>query len=238
MAFLFTSESVSEGHPDKVSDQISDAILDEFLRRDSQSKVACETLCTTGLVVVAGEVRSDAYVDIQSVARRVIDRIGYNRSEYQFDAASCGILSAIHEQSSDINQGVVRDEAAEQGAGDQGIMFGYACNETREYMPATLILSHVIMKELAAIRREGVGFDCEEIFTGVRCVAAPIFDYTGNLVATIGCSVPTVRITEESSALLIREVIQTAAAISMSIGAPRREFMPTTRTMLHCPVRG
>ncbi len=155
MAFLFTSESVSEGHPDKVSDQISDAILDEFLRRDSQSKVACETLCTTGLVVVAGEVRSDAYVDIQSVARRVIDRIGYNRSEYQFDAASCGILSAIHEQSSDINQGVVRDEAAEQGAGDQGIMFGYACNETREYMPATLILSHVIMKELAAIRREG-----------------------------------------------------------------------------------
>ncbi len=155
MAFLFTSESVSEGHPDKVSDQISDAILDEFLRRDSQSKVACETLCTTGLVVVAGEVRSDAYVDIQSVARRVIDRIGYNRSEYQFDAASCGILSAIHEQSSDINQGVVRDEAAEQGAGDQGIMFGYACNETLEYMPATLILSHVIMKELAAIRREG-----------------------------------------------------------------------------------
>ena len=155
MAFLFTSESVSEGHPDKVSDQISDAILDEFLRRDPQSKVACETLCTTGLVVVAGEVRSDAYVDIQSVARRVIDRIGYNRSEYQFDAASCGILSAIHEQSSDINQGVVRDEAAAQGAGDQGIMFGYACNETREYMPATLILAHVIMKELAAIRREG-----------------------------------------------------------------------------------
>ena len=155
MAFLFTSESVSEGHPDKVSDQISDAILDEFLRRDPQSKVACETLCTTGLVVVAGEVKSEAYVDIQSVARRVIDRIGYNRSEYQFDAASCGILSAIHEQSSDINQGVVREEAENQGAGDQGIMFGYACNETREFMPATLILSHVILKELAVIRREG-----------------------------------------------------------------------------------
>ncbi len=155
MAFLFTSESVSEGHPDKVSDQISDAILDEFLRHDPQSKVACETLCTTGLVVVAGEVKSEAYVDIQSVARRVIDRIGYNRSEYQFDAASCGILSAIHEQSSDINQGVVREEAENQGAGDQGIMFGYACNETREYMPATLILSHVILKELAVIRREG-----------------------------------------------------------------------------------
>ena len=155
MAFLFTSESVSEGHPDKVSDQISDAILDEFLRHDSQSKVACETLCTTGLVVVSGEVKSSAYVDIQGVARRVIDKIGYNKSEYQFDAASCGILSAIHEQSSDINQGVERAEAEEQGAGDQGIMFGYACNETREYMPATLILSHVILKELAVIRREG-----------------------------------------------------------------------------------
>ena len=155
MAFLFTSESVSEGHPDKVSDQISDAILDEFLRYDPQSKVACETLCTTGLVVVSGEVRSEAYVDVQGVARRVIDRIGYNRSEYQFDAASCGILSAIHEQSSDINPGVVRASDEEQGAGDQGIMFGYACNETREYMPATLILSHVILKELAVIRREG-----------------------------------------------------------------------------------
>lgn len=153
--FLFTSESVSEGHPDKVSDQISDAILDEFLRHDPNSKVACETLCTTGLVVVAGEVRSEAYVDVQGVARRVIDRIGYNKSAYQFDAASCGILSAIHEQSSDINQGVVREEEDAQGAGDQGIMFGYACNETREYMPATLILSHVILKELAVIRREG-----------------------------------------------------------------------------------
>lgn len=153
--FLFTSESVSEGHPDKVSDQISDAILDEFLRHDANSKVACETLCTTGLVVVAGEVRSEAYVEVQGVARRVIDRIGYNKSAYQFDAASCGILSAIHEQSSDINQGVVREEEDAQGAGDQGIMFGYACNETREYMPATLILSHVILKELAVIRREG-----------------------------------------------------------------------------------
>ena len=155
MAFLFTSESVSEGHPDKVSDQISDAILDEFLRHDLRSKVACETLCTTGLVVVSGEVRSSAYVDIQSVARRVIDKIGYNRSEYQFDASSCGVLSAIHEQSSDINQGVERRDGEEQGAGDQGIMFGYAVDESREYMPATLILSHVILKELAAIRREG-----------------------------------------------------------------------------------
>ena len=155
MGFLFTSESVSEGHPDKVSDQISDAVLDEFLRHDVNAKVACETLCTTGLVVVAGEVRSEAYVDIQSVARRVIDRIGYNRSELQFDAASCGILSAIHEQSPDINRGVVRETEEEQGAGDQGIMFGYACNETRELMPATLMLSHVILKELAAIRREG-----------------------------------------------------------------------------------
>ncbi|MEG1759976.1 MAG: methionine adenosyltransferase [Alistipes sp.] len=155
MGFLFTSESVSEGHPDKVSDQISDAILDEFLRHDANSKVACETLCTTGLVVVAGEVRSEAYVDVQGVARRVINRIGYTKSEYQFDGNSCGILSAIHEQSSDINQGVCREQAENQGAGDQGIMFGYACGETREYMPATLILSHVILKELAVIRREG-----------------------------------------------------------------------------------
>ena len=155
MAFLFTSESVSEGHPDKVADQVSDAILDEFLRHDLNSKVACETLCTTGLVVVSGEVRSEGYVDIQGVARRVIDRIGYNKSEYQFDAASCGILSAIHEQSADINQGVDRKDGEEQGAGDQGIMFGYAVEETREFMPATLILSHVILKELAVIRREG-----------------------------------------------------------------------------------
>ena len=155
MAFLFTSESVSEGHPDKVSDQISDAILDEFLRNDPRSKVACETLCTTGLVVVSGEVRSEAYVDIQGVTRRVINQIGYDRSELQFDGNSCGILSAIHEQSGDINQGVERGDDEEQGAGDQGIMFGYACTETRELMPATLILSHVILKELAAIRREG-----------------------------------------------------------------------------------
>ena len=155
MGFLFTSESVSEGHPDKVSDQISDAILDEFLRYDSAAKVACETLCTTGLVVVAGEVRAAASVDVQGVARDVIRRIGYTKSEYQFDYNSCGILSAIHEQSADINQGVVRASEEEQGAGDQGIMFGYACNETREMMPATLILSHVILKELAVIRREG-----------------------------------------------------------------------------------
>lgn len=155
MGFLFTSESVSEGHPDKVCDQISDAILDEFLRHDSNSKVACETLCTTGLVVVAGEVNSDAYVDVQGVARRVINRIGYTKSDYKFDGESCGILSAIHEQSSDINQGVVRATEDEQGAGDQGIMFGYATTETKEYMPATLILAHVILKELAVIRREG-----------------------------------------------------------------------------------
>ena len=155
MGFLFTSESVSEGHPDKVCDQISDAILDEFLRRDPESKVACETLCTTGLAVVAGEVRSEAYVDVQSVTRNVICRIGYTKSEYGFDGESCGVLSAIHEQSPDINQGVVRSTEDAQGAGDQGIMFGYACNETREFMPAPLILSHVILKELTDIRREG-----------------------------------------------------------------------------------
>ncbi len=155
MGFLFTSESVSEGHPDKVSDQISDAILDEFLRRDPNSKVAVETLCTTGLVVVAGEVRSEAYVDIQETVRKTINRIGYTCGEYRFDGNSCGVLSAIHEQSPDINQGVVRTTEEEQGAGDQGIMFGYATSETREMMPATLILSHVILKELAVIRREG-----------------------------------------------------------------------------------
>ena len=155
MGFLFTSESVSEGHPDKVADQISDAILDEFLRHDPEAKVACETMCTTGLVVLAGEVRANAAIDVQEVARGVIRRIGYTKSEYQFDCNSCGILSAIHGQSSDINQGVVRATEEEQGAGDQGIMFGYACNETREMMPATLMLSHVILKELADIRREG-----------------------------------------------------------------------------------
>ncbi len=157
MGFLFTSESVSEGHPDKVSDQISDAILDEFLRRDPNSKVAVETLCTTGLVVVAGEVRSEAYVDVQETTRRVINRIGYTKSDYRFDGNSCGVLSAIHEQSPDINQGVVRASDEEQGAGDQGIMFGYATSETLEFMPATLILSHVILKELAVIRRESEG---------------------------------------------------------------------------------
>ena len=151
MAFLFTSESVSEGHPDKVADQISDAILDEFLRYDLNSKVACETLCTTGLTVVSGEVRSEGYVDIQGVARRVIDRIGYNRSEYQFDAASCGVLSAIHEQSSDINQGVDRPEGEEQGAGDQGIMFGYAVDETLMSNRPVQVSARVIVQQNIAI---------------------------------------------------------------------------------------
>lgn len=155
MGFLFTSESVSEGHPDKVADQISDAILDAFLRSDRNAKVACETLVTTGLAVISGEVRSDAYVDVQGVARKVIGRIGYTTSDYMFDCNSCGILSAIHEQSPDINQGVVREKEEDQGAGDQGIMFGYATAETKEFMPAALMLSHVILQELADIRREG-----------------------------------------------------------------------------------
>jgi S-adenosylmethionine synthetase len=156
MAYLFTSESVSEGHPDKVADQISDAILDEFLRQDPNSKVACETLVTTGLVVVAGEVRSAAYVDVQAAARRTIERIGYTKAEYKFDAESCGILSAIHEQSADIAQGVdVGKKEDEQGAGDQGMMFGYATNETENYMPLALDLAHLLLNELAAIRKEG-----------------------------------------------------------------------------------
>ena len=155
MNYLFTSESVSEGHPDKVADQISDAILDEFLARDSRSKVGCETLVTTGQVVVAGEVSSKAWVDIMGLARDVIKEIGYNRSELQFDGDSCGVLSALHEQSADINRGVVRERAKDQGAGDQGMMFGYATDETPLYIPLTLALSHAIVKELAAIRREG-----------------------------------------------------------------------------------
>ena len=155
MGYYFTSESVSEGHPDKVADQISDAVLDEILRYDPTSKVACETLVTTGLVVVAGEIRTNAYVEIQDIARRVIDRIGYNKSEFQFDAQSCGVLSALHGQSNDIFQGVKRDADENQGAGDQGMMFGFACKETENYMPLTIDLAHLILQELAAIRHEG-----------------------------------------------------------------------------------
>ncbi len=155
MSYLFTSESVSEGHPDKVADQISDALLDEFLAFDKDSKVAAETLVTTGQVVLAGEVKSKAYVDVQETARRVINRIGYTKAEYRFDGNSCGVLSALHEQSDDINRGVDKADKAEQGAGDQGMMFGYACKETDNYMPLSLELSHKILMELANLRREG-----------------------------------------------------------------------------------
>ena len=155
MGYLFTSESVSEGHPDKVADQISDAVLDQLIAFDPQSKVACETLVTTGQVVIAGEVKSSAYVDLQDIARGVINKIGYTKSEYMFDGNSCGIFSAIHEQSADINRGVEREDPMSQGAGDQGMMFGYATNETENYMPVSLDLSHLILTELAEIRREG-----------------------------------------------------------------------------------
>jgi len=154
MAYLFTSESVSEGHPDKVADQISDALIDNFLAFDPESKVACETLVTTGQVILAGEVKSTTYLDVQQIAREVIRKIGYTKSEYMFEADSCGVLSAIHEQSSDINQGVDRASKEEQGAGDQGMMFGYATNETENYMPLALDLSHALLIELANLRRE------------------------------------------------------------------------------------
>jgi S-adenosylmethionine synthetase len=155
MPYLFTSESVSEGHPDKVADQISDALIDYFLAYDASSKVACETLVTTGQVVLAGEVKSQAYLDVQDIAREVIRKIGYTKSEYMFEANSCGIFSAIHEQSSDINQGVERKKKEDQGAGDQGMMFGYATNETDNYMPLPLELAHLLLRELSVIRREG-----------------------------------------------------------------------------------
>ncbi|MBM3404323.1 MAG: methionine adenosyltransferase, partial [Bacteroidetes bacterium] len=155
MGYLFTSESVSEGHPDKVADQISDALLDEFLRHDPESKVACETLVTTGLVVCSGEVKTDSYIDLQSVVRSILRDIGYTKAEYRFDADSCGVISTIHEQSADINQGVVREKKEDQGAGDQGMMFGYANREMHNLAPLAIEIAHRLLQDLAKIRKEG-----------------------------------------------------------------------------------
>ncbi len=173
MNYLFTSESVSEGHPDKVADQISDAVLDQFIARDPKSKVACETLVTTGQVIIAGEVKSEAYIDLDTTARDVIKNIGYNHSDLKFEAESCGILSALHEQSPDINQGVERANPEEQGAGDQGMMFGYATDETPLYIPLTAALSHALLKELSKIRREGSAFTYTDALGNKRCYLRP-----------------------------------------------------------------
>ena len=155
MSYFFTSESVSEGHPDKVADQISDAVVDALLAQDPSSKIACETFVTTGLTVIGGEIKTKGYIDVQKIAREVIRRIGYTKSEYMFDADSCGVISAIHEQSPDINQGVESTKEEDQGAGDQGMMFGYACTETDNYMPLTIEIAHLLVHELSAIRKEG-----------------------------------------------------------------------------------
>ena len=233
MPYLFTSESVSEGHPDKVADQISDALLDEFLRQDPESKVACETMVTTGLVMLAGEVRTTGYVDVQKITRGVIKDIGYTKSEYQFDANSCGVMSSIHEQSPDIFQGVKREKPEDQGAGDQGMMFGYATRETDRYMPITLELSHRILCELAAIRKE------EKEMTYLRPDAKSQVtleyndDHTPNRIHTIVVStqhdedVSLEKIKEDIQTILLPRLVQ---KLNGNMGRLLKEYLKALRS--------
>jgi S-adenosylmethionine synthetase len=235
MGYLFTSESVSEGHPDKVADQISDALLDEFLRWDPESKVACETLVTTGLTICSGEVLTSGYVDIQKIARRTIERIGYTKAEYRFDNNSCGVISTIHEQSDDINQGVVREKPEDQGAGDQGMMFGYASREMDNFMPMAIELAHILLQELAAIRREGkkmkylrpdsksqVTIEYDEANRPVRIDTIVVSTQHDEFILPVDKSVKAIKSAEKEMQDRIKEDVRTVLIPRVKKGLPPR----------------